>query len=190
VPVRYFGVVSHGNGPGPAIDLEDVEAFASTAHDAADPAAAPARMERAREIRRILEREHPDPADDTTLAVALLRDVLATCDVHPTVLLERYGREVQEAVTLLSWRLRALDIEREPRVYWPGIRQGPKAVRRVAGAERLRTLRQATSQDGERRSPPEELVEETREALVPILRDAGETWLVERLESLLERHEG
>lgn len=181
--------MSHGDGHGPAIDLEDVEAFATAAHAEADAAGGAARMERAREIRRILEREHPGPVDDTTLAVALLRDVLETCEVHPTILLERFGREVQEAVTLLSRRLRALDIEREPRVYWPGIRQGPKAVRRVAGAERLRALREAVTRNGERRSPPKELVEEMREML-PILRDTGETWLAERLESLLEHHEG
>jgi len=182
--------VSHGDGHGPAIDLEDVEAFASAALTGADPAAAPARMERARGTRRILEREHPGPVDDTTLAAALLRDVLESCDVHPTVLLERYGRQVQEVVTLLSWRLRALGIEREPRVYWPGIRQGPEAVRKVAGAERLRALREVAAREEGHRGPPDDLVGETREKVVPILRDAGETWLVERLESLLERGEG
>ena len=111
--------------------------------------------------------------------------MLEDCDVHPTILLERWGKEVQEGVTLLSWRLRALGIERPPAVYWSGIRRGPRAVRLVKSADRIHNIRETIER------PREELrdkyLTETSRELLPILRDAGETWMVERLEKLVER---
>ena len=176
--------MSKNDGAGPAIDLEDVDAFVRTAFEQADPGTAAERVERARATRAILEDEHPDAVDDTTLACALLQRVLETCDLHPTILLDRYGRDVQEAVTLVSRRLEALDVERDPRIYWSGIARGPRAVRLVVGADRIRALREALVTGG---APPADVVDETRERLLPVVRDAEEAWLVERMESLLER---
>lgn len=173
--------MSDGDGSGPEIDLEEVDAFAEAAHAGQDRASGVAYIDHPRAVRAILEDEYPEPVDDRTLAIALLHDVLEDCLVHPTILLERFGREVQEGVTLLSWNIRALDIDRDARVYWSGIRRGPREVRLVKAADRLHNLREtiANEQPRLRRKYLEE-----RE-LVPILREAGETWFVERLEEAL-----
>lgn len=176
--------MSKSDGAGPALDLEDVDAFVRTAYEQAAPDEAAARLDRARATRSILEDELPEPVDDTALAGALLQRVLETCEIHPSILLERYGREVQETVTLVSRRLRALDVERDPRIYWSGIERGPRAVRLVVGADRIRALGETLDRD---ETPPADLLDETRERLLPVLREGGESWLVERIESLLER---
>jgi GTP pyrophosphokinase len=172
-----------GNGADRELDLEEVDAFAEAAHQGQERAAGVPFVNHVRAVRRILEEEFPEPVDDETLAVALLHDVLEDCDVHPTILLERYGRGVQEGVTLLSWNLRALDLDRDERIYWSGIRRGPRAVRLVKAADRLHNLREtiATGHEGMRRK----YAEETPEHLLPILREAGETWFVERIEAAL-----
>lgn len=179
--------MSKSDGTGSGLDLEDVDAFVQTAFEQADPVRTAERVARARATRAILEDELPESVDDTTLACALLQRVLETCDLHPTILLERYGRGVQEAVTLVSRRLRALDVERDPRIYWSGIARGPRAVRLVVGADRVRALREGLETDG---APfGADVIDETRERLLPVLRDAGETWLADRIEALLDRIE-
>ena len=174
-----------GNGAGRELDLEEVEAFAEAAHQGQEHRPGTPYVEHVRAVRRILEEEFPEPVDDETLAIALLHDVLEDCDVHPTILLERWGKEVQEGVTLLSWRLRALGIERSPDVYWSGIRRGPRAVRLVKSADRIHNMRQTLEHP--RHDLRERYVAETSRELLPILRDAGEAWMVERLEELVER---
>jgi guanosine-3',5'-bis(diphosphate) 3'-pyrophosphohydrolase len=172
--------VSDENGDGSAIDLEEVDAFAEAAHEGQFRASGEPYIAHPRAVRAILEEEFPEAVDDGTLAIALLHDVLEDCDVHPTILLERYGREVQEGVTLLSWNLKALAIDREPRIYWSGIRKGPRAVRLVKAADRLHNIRDAL----EGRNPRmwSKYLDETPKHLLPILREAGETWFAERLE--------
>ena len=172
-----------GDGAGPGLDLEEVDAFAEAAHAGQTRRSGDPYIVHPRAVRAILEEEYPEPVDDETLAVALLHDVLEDCDVHPTILLERYGRGVQEGVTLLSWNIRALDLDRDERIYWSGIRRGPRAVRLVKAADRLHNLREtiATGHEGMRRK----YAEETPEHLLPILREAGETWFVERIEAAL-----
>ncbi|MGH7550547.1 MAG: HD domain-containing protein, partial [Gemmatimonadota bacterium] len=137
-----------------------------------------------RAVKAILEDEFPEPVDDVTLAIALLHDVLEDSDVHPSIILERYGRAVQEGVTLLSLRLEALDLDRAPDIYWSGIRRGPRAVRLVKAADRLHNIR-VTIDDGDRQMRAKYL-EETPARLLPILRDAEEGWFVERLEDAVE----
>lgn len=176
-----------GDGPGPEIDLEEVDAFAEAAHAGQARNSGDPYIDHPRAVRAILEDEFPEPVDDVTLAVALLHDVLEDCDVHPTILLERYGRAVQEGVTLLSWNIRALELERDPHVYWSGIRRGPREVRLVKAADRLHNLRETIQTRNERMR--EKYVEETPVKLLPILREAGETWFVERLEEALEELE-
>src|SRR5688572_28196694 len=97
-----------GDGAGRELDLEEVDAFAEGAHEGQVRASGEPYVTHPRAVRAILEDEFPEPVDDVTLAIALLHDVLEDCDVHPTILLERWGKEVQEGVTLLSWNLRAL----------------------------------------------------------------------------------
>ena len=169
----------------PGIDLEEVDAFAEAAHVGQTRFSGAPYIEHPRAVRAILEDEHPDEMDDVTLAVALLHDVLEDCDVHPTIVKERYGTEVQEGMTLLSWNIKALGIDRDARVYWSGIRRGPRHVRLVKGADRIHNLREAVSQDD--RKMLRRYLEETEQELLPILRDAGEDWLVERLEDLLRQ---
>lgn len=180
--------MSLSDGAGPEIDLEEVDAFAEAAHEGQTRASGEPYILHPRAVRSILENEFPEPVADATLAIALLHDVLEDCDVHPTILLERWGREVQEGVTLLSWTIRALDIEREPRIYWSGIRRGPRAVRLVKAADRLHNLRETI----EDRNAPlrEKYVEETPADLLPVLRDTGEGWFVERIEGALEMLRG
>ena len=174
-----------GNGAGREIDLEEVDAFAEAAHAGQKRFSGEAYITHPRAVRAILEAEFPEEVDEVTLAIALLHDVLEDSDVHPTILLERWGREVQEGVTLLSWNLRALDIEREPRIYWSGIRRGPRSVRLVKAADRIHNIREAlTSHSPKKRK---KYLVETERDLLPILRDAGEAWMVERLEDLLKR---
>lgn len=173
-----------GNGDQPAIDIVEVDAFAESAHAGQTRSTGEPYITHPRAVREILEDEFPEPVDDTTLAVALLHDVLEDCDVHPTVLLERWGRQVQEGVTLLSWNLRALGIDRDPRVYWSGIRRGPRAVRLVKAADRLHNVRETIGSRSARMA--EKYLEETPAHLLPILREAGESWFVERLEKALE----
>lgn len=172
--------MSEGNGAGPGIDLEEVDAFAEAAHAGQTRSTGEPYVSHPRAVRRILEEEFPEAVDEVVLAVALLHDVLEDCDVHPSILLERYGREVQEAVTLLSWRLEALDIDRAPDIYWSGIRHGPRTVRLVKAADRLHNIRE-TIADGDR-NMREKYLDETPARLLPILREAGEGWFVERLE--------
>ncbi len=174
-----------GNGAGRELDLEEVDAFAEAAHEGQERRPGIPYVEHVRAVRRILEEELPEPVDDVTLAIALLHDVLEDCDVHPTILLERWGKEVQEGVTLLSWRLRALAVERSPDVYWSGIRRGPRAVRLVKSADRIHNLRETIEHP--RPDLRERYATETSRELLPILRAAGETWMVERLEELVER---
>ena len=173
------------DGAGLEIDLEEVDAFAEAAHAGQARSSGEPYIEHPRAVRAILEEEFPEPVDDVTLAIALLHDVLEDCDIHPTILLERWGKQVQEGVTLLSWNLRALDIERTPTIYWSGIRRGPRPVRLVKAADRIHNIRQ-TIEDGNARMR-EKYLGDTHGELLPILRDAGETGLVERLEELLSR---
>lgn len=168
---------------GPEIDLEEADAFAEAAHAGQTRQSGEPYIEHPRAVRKILEEEFPEPVDDVTLAVALLHDVLEDCDVHPTIIKERYGTPVQEGVTLLSWNIKALDIDRDPRVYWSGIRNGPRYVRLVKGADRIHNMRDAIAHLDERMM--RHYAEETERDLLPILRQAGEDWLVERLEELI-----
>ncbi len=180
--------MTEGNGDRPAIDLVEVDAFAESAHAGQTRSTGEPYITHPRAVRAILEDELPEPVDDTTLAVALLHDVLEDCDVHPTVLLERWGREVQEGVTLLSWKLKALGIDRDAPIYWSGIRRGPRTVRLVKAADRLHNVRATIiSRDARMR---ERYLEETPAQLLPILREAGESWLVDRLERALAELDG
>lgn len=174
----------HGDGSGPEVDLVEVDAFAEAAHAGQTRASGEPYILHPRAVREILEEEFPEPVDDTILAIALLHDVLEDCEVHPSVLHEKWGRRVQEAVTLLSWSIRTLDIEREERIYWSGIRRGPREVRLVKAADRLHNVRDTIEHGhaGLRRM----YLEETPEELIPLLRESGETWFVERLEEALE----
>jgi GTP pyrophosphokinase len=174
-----------GDGAGRELDLEEVDAFVEAAHQGQVRASGDPFVNHVRSVRRILEEEFPEPVDDVTLAIALLHDVLEDCDVHPAILLERWGQEVQEGVTLLSWRLHALEIERPPAVYWAGIRRGPRAVRLVKSADRIHNIRETIERP--HAALHEKYLTETSRDLLPILRDAGETWMVERLEILLEK---
>lgn len=167
----------------PGIDLEEVDAFAEAAHAGQTRFSGQPYIEHPRAVRAILEEELPEPVDDLTLAVALLHDVLEDCDVHPWILKERYGTEVQEGVTLLSWGIKALEIDRDARVYWSGIRRGPRHVRLVKGADRIHNMRESVAQDD--RKMMARYAEETERDLLPILREAGEDWLVDRLEELI-----
>lgn len=173
------------DGAGRQIDLEEVEAFAEAAHAGQVRSSGEPYIEHPRAVRAILEEEFPEPVDDVTLAIALLHDVLEDCDVHPTILLERWGKEVQEGVTLLSWNLRALAIDRAPRIYWSGIRLGPRSVRLVKAADRIHNIRETLANRDARMR--EKYLGETDRDLLPILRDTGETWMVTRLEELLSR---
>jgi GTP pyrophosphokinase len=173
-----------GNGDRLAIDLVEVDAFAETAHAGQTRSTGEPYITHPRAVRAILEDEFPEPVDETTLAVALLHDVLEDCDVHPTVLLERWGRQVQEGVTLLSWNLKALGIDRDARVYWSGIRRGPRSVRLVKAADRLHNIRETIASRSARMAG--KYLEETRAHLLPILRETGESWFLERLEEALE----
>lgn len=175
--------MSHGDGSGPDLDLVEVDAFVEAAHEGQSRASGEPYVGHLRAVRAILESEYPDPVDDVTLAIALLHDVLEDCDVHPSILHERWGRAVQEGVTLLSWNIEALEIEREPRIYWSGIRRGPRSVRLVKAADRLHNLRETIENRHERLR--EKYLAETPADLLPILRDTGETWFVERLEEAL-----
>jgi (p)ppGpp synthase/HD superfamily hydrolase len=174
-----------GDGAGHELDLEEVDAFAEAAHQGQERRPGVPYVDHVRAVRKILEEEFPGPVDDGTLAIALLHDVLEDCDVHPTILLERWGKDVQEGVTLLSWRLRALGIERSPAVYWSGIRRGPRAVRLVKSADRIDNIRETLTHP--RDDLRQKYAVETSRELLPILRDAGETWMVDRLEELVQR---
>ena len=167
------------------MDLEEVDAFAEAAHAGQIRFSGEPYIAHPRAVRAILEEEFPEGVDDVTLAIAMLHDVLEDCEVHPTILLERWGREVQEGVTLLSWTIRALGIERPPPVYWSGIRRGPRNVRLVKAADRIHNLRDALThpQPGLR----ERYLGETERELLPILRDSGEAWMAATLEALLTR---
>lgn len=176
--------MSERDGARPEIDLEEVDAFAEAAHAGQTRSTGETYITHPRAVRRILEQEFPEPVDDVTLAIAILHDVLEDCDVHPSILLERYGRAVQEGVTLLSWRLEALDIDRSPDIYWSGVRRGPRAVRLVKAADRLHNIRM-TIENGDD-SMRTKYLEETPAHLLPILREAEESWFVERLEEALE----
>jgi (p)ppGpp synthase/HD superfamily hydrolase len=174
-----------GNGAGREIDLEEVDAFAEAAHASQRRFTGEAYISHPRAVRAILEEEFPEDVGDRTLAIALLHDVLEDSDVHPTILLERWGRDIQEGVTLLSWNLRALGIEREPRIYWSGIRNGPRSVRLVKAADRIHNIRDTLANpDAARRA---KYLDETERELLPILRESGERWMVARLEDLLAR---
>jgi (p)ppGpp synthase/HD superfamily hydrolase len=165
--------------------LEEVVAFGEAAHRGQERAPGVTFVEDVRAVRKILEDEFPEPVDDVTLAIALLHDVLEDCDVHPTILLERWGKDVQEGVTLLSSRLRALGIERPPAVYWSGIRRGPRSVRLVKSADRIHNMRETIERP--RADLREKYLSETSHDLLPILRDSGEEWMADRLEELVER---
>lgn len=180
--------MSEANGSRPEIDLEEVDAFAEAAHAGQLRSNGAPYVSHPRAVRAILEDEFPEPVDDSVLAIALLHDVLEDCDVHPSILLDRYGRDVQEGVTLLSWRIAALDLDRAPEIYWSGIRRGPRAVRLVKAADRLHNMRE-TIAGGDRRMR-EKYLTETPERLLPILREADEGWFVERLEETLEALRG
>ena len=164
-------------------DLEEVDAFAEAAHAGQTRFSGRPYIEHPRAVRAILEDELPEPVDDVTLAVALLHDVLEDCDVHPRVLKERYGTQVQEGVTLLSWGLKALGIDRDARIYWSGIRRGPRLVRLVKAADRINNVRESIAEGD--RDMMRRYLEETDQELLPILRETGEEWLVERLEELM-----
>lgn len=174
-----------GDGAGREIDLEEVDAFAEAAHEGQRRFSGAPYIVHPRAVRAVLEREFPEEVDDATLAIALLHDVLEDCDVHPSILLERWGQEVQEGVTLLSWNLRALGIERAPRIYWSGIRRGPRSVRIVKAADRIDNLRDTLADRNPRMK--QKYLADTETELLPILREAGEEWLVERLEEMLDR---
>ena len=176
-----------GDGAGREIDLEEVDAFAEAAHSGQTRFSGLPYISHPRAVRAILEDELPEEVDDVTLAIALLHDVIEDCDVHPTILLERWGREVQEGVTLLSWMIRALGIEREPRIYWSGIRLGPRSVRLVKAADRIHNIRDALA--GSEPGHGDRYIRETRAELLPILREAGELWMVATLEDLVARLE-
>ena len=176
-----------GDGAGREIDLEEVDAFAEAAHSSQTRFSGFPYISHPRAVRAILEDELPEDVDDVTLAIALLHDVLEDCDVHPAILLERWGREVQEGVTLLSWTIRALSIEREPRIYWSGIRLGPRSVRLVKAADRIHNIRDALV--GPEPGLRDRYIRETRAELLPILRAAGEVWMVATLENLVGRLE-
>lgn len=176
-----------GNGAGPAIDLVEVDAFAAAAHEGQRRASGEPYIAHPRAVREILEEEFPEPVDGTTLAIALLHDVLEDCDVHPRILLDRWGVEVQEGVTLLSWTIRALDLDRPPDVYWSGIRRGPRAVRLVKAADRVHNIRDTLATGDERLA--RKYLEETPGTLAPILEEAGEAWFVDRLGELVEELE-
>jgi (p)ppGpp synthase/HD superfamily hydrolase len=176
-----------GNGSGPTLDLEEVDTFAEAAHEGQTRASGEPYINHPRAVRAILEEEFPDPVDDITLAIALLHDVLEDCDVHPTLLLERYGRDVQEGVTLLSTNILTLGLERNERVYWSGIEKGPRRVRLVKAADRIHNLRECLAGGPERLR--RRYRDETPRRLMPILERAGETWFVERLSGLLEQTE-
>ncbi len=176
--------MSGGDGSRPTIDLVEVDAFADAAHRGQTRESGAPYVEHPRAVRAILEDEFPEAVDDIVLAIALLHDVLEDCDVHPSILLERWGREVQEGVTLLSWNVRALDLERDARVYHAGLRRGPRAVRLVKGADRMDNMRAARHDDSPERR--RRYVKETEKDLLPILNEAHETWLVERLEELVQ----
>ena len=173
------------DGAGLEIDLEEVDAFAEAAHAGQLRSSGEPYIEHPRAVRAILEEEFPEPVDDVTLAIALLHDVLEDCDVHPTLLLERWGKQVQEGVTLLSWNLRALGIDRAPRIYWAGIRRGPRSVRLVKAADRIHNIRETLANRDARMR--EKYLAETERELLPILREAGEAWMVARLEEILSR---
>lgn len=175
--------VSEDNGSQHEVDLVEVDAFAESAHEGQTRHSGEPYITHPRAVRRILEEELPEDVDDTTLAIALLHDVLEDCEVHPTVLLDRFGAPVQEGVTLLSWSIRALDIARSPEVYWSGLRRGPRAVRLVKGADRVHNVREALDSEHERLS--RKYLRETPEILLPILEAAGESWLSERLRELV-----
>ncbi len=177
-----------GDGAGHELDLEEVDAFAEAAHQGQERRPGVPFVDHVRAVRQILEGEFPEPVDDVTLAIALLHDVLEKCDVHPTILLERWGQEVQEGVTLLSWRLHALEIERPPAVYWSGIRRGPRSVRLVKSADRIHNIRETLMHP--RGDLGQWYAAETARELLPILRAASETWMVERLEELVQRLDG
>jgi (p)ppGpp synthase/HD superfamily hydrolase len=168
---------------GAGIDLEEVDAFAEAAHEGQTRFSGRPYIEHPRAVRAILEDEFPEPVDDVTLAVALLHDVLEDCDVHPRILKDRYGTEVQEGVTLLSWEIKALDLDRDARVYWSGIRRGPRLVRLVKAADRIHNMRDSIARGD--RAMMRRYLEETDRELLPVLREAGESWLVERLEELM-----
>lgn len=172
---------------GPEIDLEEVDAFAEAAHEGQERFSGSPYIEHPRAVRAILEFEFPESVDDLTLAVALLHDVLEDCDVHPTILRQRYGTGLQEGVTLLSWTIKALGIDRDARVYWSGIKRGPRHVRLVKGADRIHNIRDSLKHDNTRMQ--RKYRDSTTRDLLPILRDAGETWLVERLEELVRQIE-
>jgi (p)ppGpp synthase/HD superfamily hydrolase len=174
-----------GDGDGREIDLEEVDAFAEAAHAGQERLSGEPYITHPRAVRAILEEEFPENVDDVTLAIALLHDVLEGCDVHPTILLERWGREVQEGATLLSWSLRALGIEREPRIYWSGIRRGPRSVRLVKAADRIHNIRDTLANRNRRMQ--EKYLHETERDLLPILRDSEERWMVAQLEDLVSR---
>lgn len=174
-----------GDGDGREIDLEEVDAFAEAAHEGQQRFSGAPYIVHPRAVRTILEQEFPDEVDDPTLAIALLHDVLEDCDIHPSILLQRWGQEVQEGVTLLSWNLRALGIERAPRIYWSGIRRGPRSVRLVKAADRIDNLRDTLADRNPRMK--QKYLADTESELLPILREARERWMAERLEELLER---
>ncbi|MGH7563881.1 MAG: HD domain-containing protein [Gemmatimonadota bacterium] len=176
--------MSDGDGARPEIDLEEIDAFAEAAHADQTRSTGEPYITHPRAVKAILEEEFPEPVDDVTLAIALLHDVLEDCDVHPSILLERYGRAVQEGVTLLSLRVEALDLDRVPDIYWSGIRRGPRAVRLVKAADRLHNIRETIANGDERMR--EKYLEETPAHLLPILREAEEAWFVERLEQAVE----
>jgi guanosine-3',5'-bis(diphosphate) 3'-pyrophosphohydrolase len=178
--------VLHEDG-GPDIDLEEVDAFAEAAHAGQQRFSGLPYITHPRAVGAILENELPDPVDHVTLAVALLHDVLEDCDVHPTILKERYGTAVQEGVTLLSWNIKVLGIERDARVYWSGIKRGPRHVRLVKGADRMHNLRESI--EYENQAKMRKYADSTPRELLPILREAGEGWLVERLEELMRQAE-
>lgn len=175
--------MSEGNGAHPGIDLEEVDTFAAAAHAGQTRTGGEPYITHPRAVKAILEDEFPEPVDDTTLAIALLHDVLEDSEVHPSIILERYGREVQEGVTLLSVRVEALDLDRPTDIYWSGIRRGPRAVRLVKAADRLHNMR-VTIENGDPGKRAKYL-EETPARLLPILRDAAESWFVERLEEAM-----
>ena len=165
------------------VDLEEVEAFAEAAHEGQRRFSGEPYIEHARAVRDILALEFPETVDDVTLAIALLHDVLEDCDVHPTILKERYGTPVQEGVTLLSWNIKALGIDRDARIYWSGIKRGPRPVRLVKAADRIHNLRDSIRHGHVRMQ--RKYREDTPRELIPILAEAGESWMVERLEELV-----
>ena len=172
------------DGAGPDVDLEEVDAFAEGAHEGQTRASGEPYIVHPRAVKAILDSEFPEAVDDVTLAIALLHDVLEDCDVHPSILHQRWGRAVQEGVTLLSWNIRALDVERDPRIYWSGIRRGPRSVRLVKAADRLHNIRDSIENRHDHHR--EKYLEETPSDLLPVLRETGEEWFEERLEGAVE----